>query len=996
MKQLQAKTIRLNRKLLSCALASCLAMAAGGALAQSTGATLRGQVTADSAAASGASVTATNTQTGFTRTVQSGANGGYNLAGLPPGSYKIDVTAAGKTTSKTVTLQVGQTATLNLGVGGMAETATAPGATTLDTVTVVAAPLTETKTSEIATYISNKQIESLPQGSRNFLAFADIVPGVEFKTGSEGSTSLRSGAQSSSGINVFVDGVGQKDYILKGGVTGQDSSRGNPFPQLGISEYKVITSNYKAEYDQLSSAAITAVTRSGTNDFHGDVFFDRTSGDWTAKSYREELGVSKKPRTKEEQYGFSFGGPIIKDKMHFFLTYEAKDFTTPRSLVPGRNIPISALPQQFRDDAAATTAAPFQEDLFFGKIDWSPDENNLIELTVKRRKEDELTSIGGIRTNTSGTFKTGEETRTDLRWQYSADNWLNDAHLTFEDTTFGPRPVSDAIGYHLQIPRIGEEDNTENPGMDDILWTGGGGDFQDKGQKGYSLQNDFTFFGLEGHTIKAGIKYKSIDLTAMERQPFSPQFFFDGFQNLAVPYKVEFTGSGLGFPPAVESSNKQFGIYLQDDWDVTDRLQLNLGLRWDYEKIPSYEDHVTPADLAATLQAYAPVHQPGVDYNINNYISNGSNRKSAKDQWQPRLGFSYDLTGDERHVIFGGAGRSYSRNQFDYVSFEQYRLAFQRYAFQFNTPGHDCTNTSPDSCIPFDPRYFDPAELDALARATGRRGEVFLLNNDLKTPYSDQFSIGMRNSFGMWGHDWNSSVTVLRIESHDGILFSIGNRREDGSFFPPGVTFGNSPGADLPVYGRFFRGDNAVETTLNSLLLSLDKPFTNDSKWGVTIAYTFSDAEENRYRSDIFTFDYPNLDNVAFTDALDVAKHRLVATGIAEIWGGLTLSGKLTLASPIARDSLNCLTTAPNCFFDPFYADTTIGFKQFDLALQKEWEIEGDFKWRMRGDLLNAFDWRNFDSYNGDRASINYRQLNQDPSTLYPTRTFKFSMGFSW
>lgn len=330
MKQLQAKTIRLNRKLLSCALASCLAMAAGGALAQSTGATLRGQVTADSAAASGASVTATNTQTGFSRTVQSGATGNYNLAGLPPGSYKIDVTADGKTTSKNVTLQVGQTATLNLGVGGMAETATAPGATTLDTVTVVAAPLAETKTSEIATYISNKQIESLPQGSRNFLAFADIVPGVEFKTGSEGSTSLRSGAQSSSGINVFVDGVGQKDYILKGGVTGQDSSRGNPFPQLGISEYKVITSNYKAEYDQLSSAAITAVTRSGTNDFHGDVFFDRTSGDWTAKSYREELGVSKKPRTKEEQYGFSFGGPIIKDKMHFFLTYEAKDFNTPQ------------------------------------------------------------------------------------------------------------------------------------------------------------------------------------------------------------------------------------------------------------------------------------------------------------------------------------------------------------------------------------------------------------------------------------------------------------------------------------------------------------------------------------------------------------------------------------------------------------------------------------------------------------------------------------------
>ncbi|MBM7093209.1 TonB-dependent receptor plug domain-containing protein, partial [Streptomyces sp. S12] len=150
--------------------------------------------------------------------------------------------------------------------------------------------LVENKTSEIATYVSNKQITALPQASRNFLAFADIVPGVQFKTGTEGSTSLRSGAQLSNGINVYVDGVGQKDYVLKGGITGQDSSRGNPFPQLGIAEYKVITSNYKAEYDQLSSAAITAVTKSGGNDFHGSFFWDYTSDQWAAKTPREEKG----------------------------------------------------------------------------------------------------------------------------------------------------------------------------------------------------------------------------------------------------------------------------------------------------------------------------------------------------------------------------------------------------------------------------------------------------------------------------------------------------------------------------------------------------------------------------------------------------------------------------------------------------------------------------------------------------------------------------------
>ena len=111
---------RPNRSLLACALASCLVVAAPGAFAQSTAATIRGQVSADSAPATGASVTATNVATGLTRSVQTNANGSYSLGGLPPGTYRIDVTAGGQTNSQNVTVAVGQTATLNLGVGGVA------------------------------------------------------------------------------------------------------------------------------------------------------------------------------------------------------------------------------------------------------------------------------------------------------------------------------------------------------------------------------------------------------------------------------------------------------------------------------------------------------------------------------------------------------------------------------------------------------------------------------------------------------------------------------------------------------------------------------------------------------------------------------------------------------------------------------------------------------------------------------------------------------------
>ena len=116
----------------------------------------------------------------------------------------------------------------------------------------------------------------------------------------------RSGAQSSNGINVFIDGVGQKNYVLKGGISGQDSSSGNPFPQLAIGEYKVISSNYKAEYDQISSAAISAATRSGTNEFKGQFFWDYTTDKMRSLTPREN-DADKRVPSSEQQYGVAYG-----------------------------------------------------------------------------------------------------------------------------------------------------------------------------------------------------------------------------------------------------------------------------------------------------------------------------------------------------------------------------------------------------------------------------------------------------------------------------------------------------------------------------------------------------------------------------------------------------------------------------------------------------------------------------------------------------------------
>src|SRR5690606_19114810 len=124
-----------------------------------------------------------------------------------------------------------------------------------------------------------------------FLAFADTVPGMAFEQNpANGSTKLRGGVQNANNVNVYIDGVGQKNYVTQGGITGQDASRGNPFPQLAIGEYKVITSNYKAEYDQISSAAVTAVTKSGTNEFKGSFFWDYTNKDCREPRESEKNG----------------------------------------------------------------------------------------------------------------------------------------------------------------------------------------------------------------------------------------------------------------------------------------------------------------------------------------------------------------------------------------------------------------------------------------------------------------------------------------------------------------------------------------------------------------------------------------------------------------------------------------------------------------------------------------------------------------------------------
>jgi outer membrane receptor protein involved in Fe transport len=1005
MKSNSSVSRRPDRRVLKAAIACCLMATAQQALPQTPSATLRGQVAAGEQPVSAASITVSNRDTGLTRTVQTDENGNYNVAGLPPGTYRVDVKGPTGAMARLVTLQVGQTATLDLGLAGAQET--------IESVTVSATQLFETRTSEVATYITPRQIEALPQNSRNFLAFADIVPGVQFQTSGDGATSeLRSGAQSASGVNVFIDGVGQKNYVLRGGVSGQTLTRGNPFPQLAIGEYKVITSNYKAEFDQLSSAAVVAVTRSGTNEFESDAFFDHTAENWRA-SDPIEARAGRKAQSEQEQYGIAFGGPIIRDRMHFFVTYEGKEFETPDTVTLGQNIPSSSAPPALQP-LLGIFSEPFEEDLYFAKIDWSVADDHLLELTGKRREESEIDGIGGQNTPPFARTKNNDETRIDLRYQFTGPRFLNDAHLTYEDAAFNPRPVRLEPGI-----RITTTDRNQA-----ILNLGGGEDFQDKGQKGWGFQDDVTFTAFEwngAHTIKTGVKYKQVEINAFEQQPFNPQFFFDVFNSLETPYLVAFGAAIPGLPERdVKSENKQYGIYIQDDWEVTDRLLLNLGVRYDYEETPSYLDFVTPADVIVGLNSVdtSPGAAPGQTYrqslalggvDVDKYISTGNNRDAFDGAFQPRLGFSYDFSEDESFVLFGGAGRAYDRNVFDFLALERSKGTFPRYERTFNVAGHPCT-PGVGNCLAWDPAFFERANLEALVAANPNLGrEINLISNDLKTPYSDQYSLGVRNRFQLWNQSWNTAATLSYVDADDGIVFLLGNRRGDGSFrVIPGDVWGDVPfGNGIPGIGTLLVIDNGLKSRTSSLLLSAEKPYTSESGWSVTFAYTYSDAKENRtnagLRDERFILDFPSVDGFGWHTATGVPRHRLVSTAIWDGPWGLTLSAKLLLQSPIEFEALNCRDLPPdangdNCFFQNFKPDTTIGRRQLDLAVQKTWDTWGDFAVNLRADVLNVLNYENVESYENFRGTFGNPNpaLGRETAYRQPTRTFKLSFNVGW
>ena len=222
------------------------------------------------------------------------------------------------------------------------------------------------------------------------------------------------GALPSQNVNVFIDGVSYKNDVIDGGVVGQDSSRGNPFPQSAVQEFQVLTQNFKAEYEKAASAIITAVTKSGGNRYSGELFnFYQDKALVENEAIVRDAGnlfvkgeTTPKPTYERWQWGLALGGPIVRDRAQFFGSYEENRQDRAGNVLVGTvSTAPASLVQRLRAFEGVFTS-PFREKLLFAKASLQPAQGQQAEITYNWRNETDIRGFGGQ--GASNSYQTAE------------------------------------------------------------------------------------------------------------------------------------------------------------------------------------------------------------------------------------------------------------------------------------------------------------------------------------------------------------------------------------------------------------------------------------------------------------------------------------------------------------------------------------------------------------------------------------------------------------
>jgi hypothetical protein len=968
--KVRARSLRAVVSVSTLALAMALSTPA---LAQSDTSTLEGHV---DGATPGSQVVAVDRNTGQRVTGTIDANGDYRVLGIRPSTY--DVSVEGKPT-QTTTVLVGQTTTVNF--INAAEEVTQTG----DVIVRGRRSITEVRTQSVSTNITPAQIANLPQNQRNFLSFAELAPGVAVTRG--GNAQLQAGGTSSSNTNVLLDGLTLKNPINHGGVFGQNFGLGNPFPQSAIQEYKIDTQNFGAETGQVGSALITAVTKTGGRDFHGSAFLQWQPRSFTEQPYFDKKADRPKPEYDRKQFGGELGGPIVPGVLSFYVAGEGTISQLPGSF--GKLDTGVTLPANIQNQILTSRNKDFKQGLYFGKLTWFAGGNDTVNLEAFIRRENNLSDIDDNAAATHGRTILTHQDRYQLQWKHSAGDFLNVLNLAYDKGEQSTPSVGTGPEYLL----------SRGTSFDTVAQLGTNSFEQGDNSKSYTVRDDASFVRGD-HTLKAGFQVALLDLARTVNDHFNGTYFFTNpgaggtlDPATSIPYGARINTQPT---PTVAFKDTQLGFYVQDEWKPDEHWTINLGIRYDLETNANNNTYVTPQRIVDALRSYQGWQAAGID--PDDYISTGNNRKPQYDAIQPRLGVAYDVFGDRDLVLFAGAGRYFDRSLFIEGVIETLNNSNNVATVNF------CSAAVTTNCTQFTDALRDPDTLRASVAAAGTGGSVWLLNNETKLPFSDQFDVGVRKKFGQI----QTSLTLSHIRSHNIFQYVRGNRYENGWYtrfvdrdangnvtgcrdggnawiqdaIPGSLT--NADGSAVPTNicaaqngnlpgfnGKLNIGANRGKAYYTALYLSADKPFTDTSTWGFTTALTIQLARTNdaqELNSDEF-YNGTAQDVYGNGWVRGVEKYRLVATGNYRAPFDIQLSGTLNLSSGPSFGSVRFLPNTPDgaCCYGflggKYYPTNFIAYKRLDLRVAKTFKMPYDRDHELTVDFqaFNVFNWLNRD-----------------------------------
>jgi len=674
------------------ALTASLAASAAGAQSQATTGIIRGSVSdPNGAAVANATVQLRETRTGFQRSITTNASGIFVASLLPLGTYDVTARAVGFNETK-------RTGVVVL-VGATVELALALTTIELQAVTVEAEkPVIDVTRVESATRFSEEAVRGTPNNGRNFLDLTTLTPGVAIVQGPDGDEITVAGQR---GIhnNVSVDGADFNNPFF-------GEQRGGQRPAFtfnldAVQEMVVLNGGAPAEFGRSGSGFVNVITKSGTNQWHGTAHyfgkFDALSGDYSAPTGGLPTIA---PDFSQNQFGFTLGGPIVRDRAFLFLAYDQQIYDEVKYGDATRG---DALLRAWQDTAYGGALANDYRPLdrsndaraLLGKLDfrlgsrhnlslkynytWSEQVNGTFDVPTwgvssNAMEQDDSHAINGALTSYLSSAVSNE-----FRFHWSRESRPRPYGGARSDLLADPNPTGDggarpfpdtamdfANGYRFGMPFFipVEYYDTRVQILDNISLVRG------------------------KHLFKMGVEYNQVNSVQTFIGFANSRYIFssvDGFLNFAADSTyVTCSGGGTGtnytcpvgetitgpvqlylqqagVDQSVIASGTQeipqtdIGVYIQDSWKPNSQLTVNYGLRWEGELQP---DPITPPSDVF----YAPFIGQSVTNATGTYAfpSDGT-IPSDKSMWQPRLGITYDPRGNGRQVFRGSAGLYYAR-----------------------------------------------------------------------------------------------------------------------------------------------------------------------------------------------------------------------------------------------------------------------------------------------------------------------------------------------